>query len=129
MDNSKGTGSLVMGGAYLVLVGAIMWFCAKETSTFDDFAKYWGLFGTIIGVVTGAIPAFFFKAQAEQAQGQAATAQADAINAKAQVETEKARADDEAARAETEAKRVRALREQVTAEQFDALRVEYRGLF
>ncbi len=35
--------------------------------TFDDYSKYWGLFGTIVGVVTGAIPSFFFKSQADQA--------------------------------------------------------------
>jgi hypothetical protein len=48
-----------------------MLFCADQSSTFDDYSKYWGLFGTLVGVATGAIPSFFFKTQADQADKKA----------------------------------------------------------
>lgn len=60
-------GPILMGLAYLALVVFIMVFCAIESNGFDEFSKYWGLFGTLIGVATGAIPAFFFKTQADKA--------------------------------------------------------------
>ena len=65
------TGSTVMGIGFLVLVLILVFALFRETSTFDDFSKYWGLFGTIVGVVTGAIPSFFFKAEADSAKAEA----------------------------------------------------------
>jgi hypothetical protein len=55
-----------MGIAYLGVVVFIMIFCARQTSNFDDYSKYWGLFATLVGVATGAIPSFFFKTQADK---------------------------------------------------------------
>lgn len=79
------TGPILIGLAYIALVVFIMLFCASQTDTFDEFAKYWGLFGTLIGVATGVIPAFFFKSQADQANEKAAKA-----TQKAENESEKA---------------------------------------
>ncbi|MEY2472287.1 MAG: hypothetical protein QOK28_1616 [Actinomycetota bacterium] len=80
-------GPILMGLAYLALVVFIIVFCATETKTFDDYAKYWGLFATLVGVATGAIPSFFFKAQADKAVERAdkATERADKESTKAQV--------------------------------------------
>ena len=63
---SSSVGSILMGLAYLALVVFLLLFCGWRTTTYDDFAKYWGLFGTIIGIVTGAIPTYFFKVQADR---------------------------------------------------------------
>ncbi|MEV0797631.1 hypothetical protein AB0I34_08070 [Kribbella sp. NPDC050281] len=81
------TGPILIGLAYLGLVVFIMLFCADQTSSFDDYSKYWGLFGTLIGVTTGAIPTFFFKAQADQAgkKADAATERANKESSKAQL--------------------------------------------
>ncbi len=84
-DNSN-AGPILMGLAYIGLVVFIMVFCAKQTSNFDDFSGYWGLFATLIGVATGAIPSFFFKAQADNAQQQANNAQQKADQASAKAE-------------------------------------------
>lgn len=70
--------SVVVGLAYLALVVFLVLFCAKETETFDEYSKYWGLFATLIGVATGAIPSFFFHAQAAEANQRADQAQARA---------------------------------------------------
>ncbi len=76
----------MIGLAYLVLLVFIMWFCADQSAGFDEFSKYWGLFGTVIGVTTGAIPSFFFKHQADSAQDQATSAQSNADKATAKAE-------------------------------------------
>lgn len=70
--------SVVVGLAYLGLVVFLILFCAKETSTFDEYSKYWGLFGTLVGVATGAIPSFFFQAQASEAKERAQKAESRA---------------------------------------------------
>ncbi|MGH3670542.1 MAG: hypothetical protein ACRDSH_07880 [Pseudonocardiaceae bacterium] len=61
------SGPILMGIAYLGLVVLIILFCAYRSSNFDDYSKYFGLFGTLVGVATGAIPGFFFKTQADKA--------------------------------------------------------------
>lgn len=78
-NNNKGP--ILIGLAYIVLVVFIMIFCARESSGFDEFSKYWGLFGTLIGVATGAVPSFFFKAQADNAKQQADNAHQEASKA------------------------------------------------
>src|SRR4051794_9621962 len=45
-------GPILMGIAYLAVVVFIMIFCAHQAKDFDEFAKYWGLFGTLVGVAT-----------------------------------------------------------------------------
>jgi len=81
------TGPVLIGLAYLGLVVFIMLFCADQSSGFDDYSKYWGLFGTLVGVATGAIPSFFFKTQADQADQKAkdATDKASKEASKAQL--------------------------------------------
>lgn len=76
MENK--TGPILMGVAYLALVVFIILFCANRTATFDDYSKYWGLFATLVGVATGAIPSFFFKTQADKADARADQASAAA---------------------------------------------------
>jgi hypothetical protein len=80
-------GPILIGLAYLGLVVLIILFCASRSSNFDDYSKYFGLFGTLVGVATGAIPGFFFKTQAEKATDLASAAndRADKESTKAQV--------------------------------------------
>jgi len=79
-------GSILLAIGYLGVLVFIIWFCAEQSSGFDEFSKYWGLFGTIVGVTTGAIPAFFFKQQVDAANDQAASAQANAEKATVKAE-------------------------------------------
>lgn len=79
-------GPILMGVAYLALVVFLILFCAERTSTFDEFSKYWGLFATLVGVVTGAIPSFFFKSQADRAEEKASVATDYAEKAAARAE-------------------------------------------
>jgi hypothetical protein len=78
-------GAMLMGIAYLGLLVFLMVFCAWVTTSFDDFAKYWALFGTIVGVATGSIPAYFFKTQADRSE-----ARAEEQSERADRETQKA---------------------------------------
>ena len=86
------TGPILIGLAYLALVVFIMMFCADQSKDFDEYSKYWGLFGTLVGVATGAIPSFFFKAQADAAEAKADDQAARAIKeaSKAQLYAEAA---------------------------------------
>lgn len=59
--------SVIVAFGYLLLVWLIVQFCGSRTDTFEEFSKYWGLFGMIVGVATGAIPSFFFRDQAQKA--------------------------------------------------------------
>jgi hypothetical protein len=88
-------GPILMGLAYLALVVFLILFCATRTNTFDDYSKYWGLFATLVGVATGAIPSFFFKSQADKADVRAAEAtdRAAKESAKAQLYAEAADTD------------------------------------
>jgi hypothetical protein len=79
-------GPILIGLAYLALVVFIMVFCAEQASDFDEFSQYWGLFGTLVGVATGAIPGFFFKTQADKADQRAAAAEDDAKDASKRAE-------------------------------------------
>ena len=54
-----------------------------------DFDKIWAGAGTIVGVLTGAIPAYFFHQQAQQAQQQATAANARAEVAAGAADPEK----------------------------------------
>jgi hypothetical protein len=61
--------SALVAVAIVALVG-LMFYLA----VYHDFDKIWAGAGTIVGVVTGAIPAYFFRQQAQQAQQQASDA-------------------------------------------------------
>jgi hypothetical protein len=76
-----------MGIAYLALVVFLVIWIGRETSDFESFSQYWGIFGTLIGVTTGAIPSFFFKAKADEEQATAEKAEAKADEAAKQAET------------------------------------------
>jgi uncharacterized membrane protein YbhN (UPF0104 family) len=51
--------STVIGVAFVGLVGVMFW-----RATDNDFTTIWQGAGTVVGVVTGAIPAYFFATQA-----------------------------------------------------------------
>jgi ABC-type uncharacterized transport system permease subunit len=53
----------------VVLVGVIT-VVAIDHYSVDDFLKVWAVLGTLVGVLTGAIPAFFFAVTASKAQGE-----------------------------------------------------------
>jgi hypothetical protein len=52
---------------YVLLVAAIAVIALLEYEV-DDFLKVWAVLGTLVGVLTGAIPAYFFAAAAGTAQ-------------------------------------------------------------
>jgi divalent metal cation (Fe/Co/Zn/Cd) transporter len=53
--------SALVALGFLALVAIIFW---RATDPNQDFDKIWAATGTIIGVVVGAIPSFFFQRQA-----------------------------------------------------------------
>jgi hypothetical protein len=64
----------VVAVGFIVLIGAIT-ITALEVYEVDAFLKVWAVVGTLVGVVTGAIPSFFFavssgKAQAERGKAE-----------------------------------------------------------
>lgn len=56
--------SAVVAVGFLALVGLMFW---RATDS-DDFENIWAAVGTVVGVVVGAIPSFFFKSQADEAR-------------------------------------------------------------
>lgn len=63
--------------AFIAFVAAIF-LVVYEHGGIDAALKAWGAIGTIVGVVTGAIPSFFFHQAATTAQQTALTAQRNA---------------------------------------------------
>jgi hypothetical protein len=76
MDNGPNWPSAVVALGFLALVGLMFWKAAE-----GDFATIWAGVGTVVGVATGAIPAYFFRQDAKKA-----TARAEAIAAEAPAE-------------------------------------------
>jgi hypothetical protein len=68
--------SAVVAIAIIALVGVMFWKAVDE-----DFSTIWAGVGTVVGVVTGSIPAYFFRTEAQKA-----TARAEAIAAEASPE-------------------------------------------
>jgi hypothetical protein len=64
----------VVAVGYVLLVGAIA-IVALDNYSVDDFLKVWAVLGTLIGVLTGAVPSYFFAVSAGKAR--AAQEQAD----------------------------------------------------
>ena len=62
MNDKPSWQATVVALGFLGLVGVMFW---RAVDT--DFATVWAGVGTIVGVVTGAIPAFFFHSQAKSA--------------------------------------------------------------
>jgi hypothetical protein len=52
--------------AFIALVGVMFWRAVDK-----DFATIWAGVGTIVGVVAGAIPAYFFRTEAKKASARA----------------------------------------------------------
>lgn len=63
--------STVMGLGFLALVGFALWLAVNH-----NFTAIWSGVGSIVGVVTGSIPSYFFHQQAQRAGEEARTASA-----------------------------------------------------
>lgn len=71
MNGTPSWQSVVVALAIIGLVGLFFVVGLAQTEDVDEFLKLWGGLGTIVGVVAGAIPSFFFKMQADKAVAQA----------------------------------------------------------
>jgi hypothetical protein len=65
--NATSKQATVIAVLFVILVGAIV-VTALVVYKVDDFLKVWAVIGTLVGVVTGAIPSFFFSRAAASAQ-------------------------------------------------------------
>src|SRR5262245_10045810 len=108
-------GPILIGLAYLALVVFIIVFCATQSKSFDEYSKYWGLFATLVGVATGAIPSYFFKTQADQANSIANKA-SDL-------------ADQQSARADRESTKAQLFAQAVDPDRGEAIRTAHADLF
>jgi len=61
--------STVVAVFFIVLVGAVT-ITALNVYEVDDFLKVWAVLGTLVGVITGAVPSYFFAVSASKAQSQ-----------------------------------------------------------
>lgn len=59
----------IVAVCFIVLVGGITVTALHEYEV-DDFLKVWAVIGTLVGVITGAVPSFFFAVSAGKAQSQ-----------------------------------------------------------
>jgi hypothetical protein len=59
---------------YLLLVGVIAVVALHEYAI-DDFLKVWAVLGTLVGVLTGAVPSYFFAISAGGAKEERAKAE------------------------------------------------------
>ena len=71
MNSSSQWSAVLVAVCYLGVVVLLIFYCGWQTDTFAEYSQYWGLFATLVGVTTGAIPSFFFKAQADKATDRA----------------------------------------------------------
>jgi hypothetical protein len=65
--------STIIAVALIALVGLMFWRATGKTADKDLFAIVWAGTGTIVGVVAGAVPSFFFRAQATAEKARADT--------------------------------------------------------
>jgi hypothetical protein len=72
--------SAIVALGFIALVGVALWLAATH-----DFTTIWTGVGPLVGVLTGAIPAYFFRVQTQQAQSERDKAQTerDKANARA----------------------------------------------
>jgi hypothetical protein len=66
MGDSNNWPAAVVAVAFIALVGVMFW-----KATDGDFATIWAGVGTVVGVVTGSIPAYFFRTEARKAGARA----------------------------------------------------------
>jgi hypothetical protein len=83
-DSGPSWPSAVVAVAFIALVGVFFW---KSVGS-SNFSQTWAAVGTIVGVVTGSIPSYFFKKNADQAQKEASTAKAQTTVLAAALPTE-----------------------------------------
>ena|SRR5215211_1495930 len=57
----------VVAVSYVLLIGVIAVVALREYDV-DEFLKVWAVLGTLIGVLTGAIPSYFFAISADRAK-------------------------------------------------------------
>ena len=67
--------STLVAVCLIILVGAIT-LAALDAYAVDDFLKVWAVIGTLVGVITGAVPSFFFSVAASKAQAERSQAEA-----------------------------------------------------
>jgi hypothetical protein len=72
--DGPGWPSAVVAIALIALVGVMFWAAVDS----DNFSEIWAAVGTIVGVLTGAIPAYFFRKEAAQAEAKASAIAAEA---------------------------------------------------
>jgi hypothetical protein len=77
MNSQPSWPSAVVATAIIALVGVMFWKAVD-----NDFATIWAGVGTVVGVITGAIPAYFFRSEAQKA-----SARAEAIASEASPDT------------------------------------------
>lgn len=56
--------STIVAVALIALVGVMFWRATGKTADKDLFPAVWAGAGTLVGVLVGAVPSFFFRAQA-----------------------------------------------------------------
>jgi len=61
--------STVVAICFITLVGAVT-ITALNVYEIDDFLKVWAVLGTLVGVITGAVPSYFFAVSASKAHSQ-----------------------------------------------------------
>ena len=81
MNQNPSWQSVVVAVAIIALVGVMFVTTLLHTTSVGDFLQVWGGIGTIVGVVAGAIPSYFFRQQtkAADAERQLVRAQLEAI--------------------------------------------------
>lgn len=57
----------VVAISYVLLI-AVIAIVALDQYSVDDFLKVWAVLGTLIGVLTGAVPSYFFAVSAGKAK-------------------------------------------------------------
>lgn len=70
MNTGPSWPSAVVAVAFIALV-ALMFYVAVNST--NSFSTIWAAVGSIVGVVVGAIPSYFFAQQAQQAERRAST--------------------------------------------------------
>ena len=64
MKDGPSVMSTVVAALFLALVAYVFWVATRAPFNKDNFQTIWTAVGPLVGVLTGAIPAYFFRAQA-----------------------------------------------------------------
>jgi hypothetical protein len=71
MQRNRDWSAVIVAIAFIALVAFIFNTTMNEMSTVDDFLMIWAAVGPIVGVVTGLIPAHFFRNMAKDSSDRA----------------------------------------------------------